>query len=545
LTQGEGMNEKLGQIRNQGVTVWQALDIRKRIAVVAVSVIVFAGLLYLAASTGRQDFVPLYTGLTTADAYEIIELLKSEGIDYQLADDAQTILVPSSQKHELRLQLASQGLPQGGGSGFELFDSQGFGITEFTQKVNYRRALEGELARTFAAFEQVEYAKVMLAIPEQTLYSDKEQPVTASISLKLKSGRSLSEAQIEGIVHLASAAVEGLTPANVTVVDTAGNILWVEDASEASIQNRLSVTQLQAKEYYETTLQRSIESMLERVVGVGNVAIRVNAVINFDQEESDSYVLEPVMGGSGAIISEQLYSEEVRQGSTLAQGVPGTASNIDTDVPIYQAADADGGSSSVRSEEIRNYEYSRTTTRVKRGYGRVERLSVSALIHPAGLSEDDVERVRDIIAAAAGIDPTRGDEVVVHTMAFKPRLTDEELNAMAIEAERESNREAIRQYIKIGAPIVLGLIAFIFGLVVVRTMRRRVYSGPSPEELLSQLQAATSSEVSQGGEVAEIDSEEVSAEDRRLDQIRQQLEKMARENPQEMAKLIRGWLTEE
>lgn len=539
------MNERLGQIRSQGVTLWQALDTRKRIAVVAVSVVVFAGLLYLAASTGRQDFVPLYTGLTSADAYEIIELMKSQGIDYQLADNGQTILVPSPRKHELRLELASQGLPQGGGSGFELFDSQGFGVTEFTQKVNYRRALEGELARTFAAFEQVEYAKVMLAIPEPKLYSDREEPVTASISFKLRPGRGLSQAQIEGIVHLASAAVEGLTPANVTVVDTAGNILWVEDASEASIQNRLSVTQIQAKEYYESTLQKSIESMLERVVGPGNVAIRVNAVMNFDQEESDSEVLEPVMGGAGAVISEQVYSEEIRQGSAGAQGVPGTASNVDADVPIYQAADIDSTSSSVRSEETRNYEYSRTITRVKKGYGRVERLSVSALIHPAGLAEDDIENVRDIIAAAAGIDEARGDEIVVHTMAFKPRLTDDELNAMALEAERESDREAMRQYLRFAAPILLGLVAFVFGLVVIRTMRRRVYSGPSPEELLTELQAATSSEVSDDDEIADIDSDGTSPEERRREQIRQQLEKMARDNPQEMAKLIRGWLTEE
>ena len=189
MAQGEGMNETLERVRNQGLTVWQSLDTGKKIGVAVVSITVLAGLLYLAASTGRQDFVPLYTGLTSADAYEVVEQLKSAGVPYKIDDDGKTILVPAANKHELRLELASQGLPAGGGTGFELFDSQGFGVTEFTQKVNFRRALEGELARTFAAFEQVEYAKVMLAIPEPQLYSDKEQPVTASISLKLPRAR--------------------------------------------------------------------------------------------------------------------------------------------------------------------------------------------------------------------------------------------------------------------------------------------------------------------------------------------------------------------
>ncbi|MGB4717590.1 MAG: flagellar basal-body MS-ring/collar protein FliF [Bacillota bacterium] len=540
------MNERLEQMRNQGLTVWQALDTRKRIAVVAISVAVLIGLLSLAVFTGKDDYVPLYTGLTTADAYEVMERLKSDGIPYRLADEGKTILVPSLQKHELRLQLASEGIPQGGGAGFELFDTQGFGVTEFTQRVNYRRALEGELAKTFAAFEQVEYAKVMLAIPEPTLYSDEEEPVTASVSLKLKPGRTLSQAQIRGIVHLASAAVEGLKPSNVTIVDTSGNILWIEDDSESAFQNRLSVAQLEAKERYEKSLQASIESMLEKVVGPGNVAVRVNAVFNFDQEQSHSEILEPVIDGAGAVISEQTYAEETRGPSVWAEGVPGTATNVDGDVPIYQAITDDQYSTSTRSEEIRNYEYSRTVTRVERGPGRIERLSVSALIHSAGLTEDDTERVRAIIAAAAGIDESRGDEIVVHTMAFRPRLSDEELAQMELEAEREAAREALRQYIKLGVPAFLGLIALIFGAIVIRTMRRQVYRDLVPEGLVGELElAAGEDEAEEEEELLGIPDEEKSPEERQRKAILKNLERMADENPEEVARLIRGWLLEE
>jgi flagellar M-ring protein FliF len=520
------------------------LDTGKKIGVAVVSITVLAGLLYLAASTGRQDFVPLYTGLTSMDAYEVVEHLKSAGVPYRIDDDGKTILVPAVKKHEVRLELASKGLPQGGGSGFELFDSQGFGVTEFTQKVNYRRALEGELARTFAAFEQVEYAKVMLAIPEPQLYSEKEQPVTASISLKLRAGKSLSQPQIRGIVHLASAAVEGLTPANVTVVDTEGNVLWVEDDSEVSIRGRLSVSQLEIKEYYESTLERSIESMLEKVVGPGNVAIRVNAVMNFDQEESDSEILEPLADGFGVLISEQVFAEEISQPGFDAQGVPGTASNVDTGVPLYQGIADASQSSVVRNEAIRNYDYSRTITHVKKGYGRIERLTVSALIHPAGLTEDDIGNVRAIIAAAAGIDEARGDEIVVHTMAFKPRFTQEELHAMALEAEKEAQRETLRQHLRLAVPIFLGLVAVIFGLVVVRMMRRRVHDFYSPEQL-AQLQAAAVDERDEAEKVPDMLPDERSPEDLRREQIRQQLERMAREDPEEVARLVRGWLVEE
>jgi len=536
------MNERLEQLRNQGLTVWQALDTRRKIAVVAVSVVVLAGLLSLALFTGREDFVPLYSGLTTADAYQVTERLKSEGIPYKLADEGQTILVPSTIKHEIRLQLASEGIPQGGSSGFELFDSQGFGVTEFTQRVNYKRALEGELARTFAAFEQVEYAKVMLAIPEPTLYSDEEKPVTASISLKLKPGKSLSQDQIRGIVHLASAAVEGLTPANVTIVDTSGNVLWVGDDSETALQNRLSVAQLEAKKYYETTLERSIESMLEKVVGEGNVAVRVNAVLNFDQEESESEILEPVLGESGAIISEQTFTEEIQGPGVVAEGVPGTTTNVDTDVPVYQAVTDSGYTSTTRSEQIRNYEYSRIITRTARGPGRIERLTVSALIHSAGLTEDDIDNVRAIIAAAAGIDESRGDEIVVHTMAFKPRLTDDELAEMALQAERDARREALRQYLKLGVPALLGLIALIFGIIVIRTMRRRVYQELVPAESATQLEAAVSEEEAE--EEPET-AESKSAEEHKRELMLRNLERLAREKPEEMARLIQSWLIEE
>ena len=536
------MNERFAQMREQSVTVWQGMDRTRRIVVVTVSAAVLLGLLSLALLTGRTSYVPLYTNLGTGDAYEITEHLRAANIPYQLADRGTTVLVPQTARDELRLQLSSEGIPHSTGTGFELFDSQGFGVTEFTQQVNLRRALEGELARTFRAFDQVDYARVLLAIPEPQLYSRREQPVTASIALKLRPRATLTERQIMGIVNLAASAIEGLKRENVTVVDTAGNILYVHDDSEEFSTTRLTVSQLEMKTLYETTKQRSIESMLERVLGVGNAVVRVNADLNFDQIETSSEQFEPVDGHRGVLISEQWFEERQLAGDGEG-GIPGTVTNVDDLDPTYQAIDEGRNVEFLSSEAIRNYETSRTVTNVRTAPGQIRRLTVSALVHSAGLNEGQIEGIIQTISMAAGIDEARGDEIFVHPMPFTPRFTDEELAAMETEAEREARQEAMRMYTRYGASLLLAILAVIFAFLVVRALRKKVYDDYITEEFLSQLETAGASD--EGEEDQKEAGEPMTEDEKRQKQVREEVERIARDNPDEIAKMVKSWLTEE
>ena len=190
--------------------------------VTLVSVIAFAILIFFA---NRTEYRPLFTNLSAEDAGEIVKKLKDSKTPYQISPDGKGIMVPADKVYEQRLTLASEGLPQGGGVGFEIFDRKNFGMTEFVQKLNYQRALQGELSRTISQINGVEQARIHLVIPEKSLFKENEKPATASVVLKMKSNRSLRDSEVQGVVHLVSSSIEGMNPDHVTVLDSRGKIL--------------------------------------------------------------------------------------------------------------------------------------------------------------------------------------------------------------------------------------------------------------------------------------------------------------------------------
>ncbi|RMF89198.1 MAG: flagellar M-ring protein FliF, partial [Nitrospinota bacterium] len=234
--------------------------------------IALVSLLWMSRGSDQQV---LYTRLTLEDAAAITARLKEMGVPYTLHNEGTTISVPASRVYELRLKLAAEGLPQGGGVGFELFDQRNFGMTEFVQKINYRRALQGELSRTISQLAAVETARVHLVIPEKSLFLEEQEKPTASVVLKLRPGHRLRPEQIRGIAHLVASSVEGLQPADVIIVDSSGQILNQKEEGE----NFLSLTeaQLEYQKRIEQSLERRVESLLERAVGKGKVAVRVSA----------------------------------------------------------------------------------------------------------------------------------------------------------------------------------------------------------------------------------------------------------------------------
>lgn len=398
---------------------------RLLIAVVAaLSAVAFAILIFVA---NRTDYRPLFTNLTSEDAGEIVKKLKESKTPYQITADGKGVLVPSDKVYELRLTLASEGIPQGGGVGFEIFDRKNFGMTEFVQKLNYQRALQGELSRTIAQLSGVEQARVHLVIPEKSLFKDNERPATASIVLKMKSSKALRESEVQGVVHLVAASIEGMDPEHVTVLDSRGKILSKGGSSDAT--SRMTTAMQETQRGYEKSLEERIQSLLDRIVGGGKTVARVTAAFDFKQVERVEEKFDPE---TIAVRSEQR-TEEKGSSTTSASGVPGVQTNLGRTAP---AAGATSGGGS-KNDETLNYEVSRSTAKIVEPVGALSKISVAVLVDgkyeaPAAVkdgqaakakyiarSPDELLKIETLVKSAVGFNAERGDQLSVQNIPFQ------------------------------------------------------------------------------------------------------------------------------
>ncbi len=397
-------------------------------AVAFLSAVAFAILIFVA---NRTDYRPLFTNLTSEDAGEIVKKLKDAKTPYQITPDGKGILVPSDKVYELRLTLASEGIPQGGGVGFEIFDRKNFGMTEFVQKLNYQRALQGELSRTIAQLTGVEQARVHLVIPEKSLFRDNEKPATASIVLKMKSNRALKDSEVQGVVHLVSSSIEGMDPEHVTVLDSRGKILSKGGSSDPTA--RMTSAMQETQRTYEKNVEERIQSLLDRIVGGGKSVARVTASFDFKQVERVEEKFDPE---AIAVRSEQR-TEEKGSSTTSSTGVPGVQTNLGR-TPSGTGATSGGGS---KNDETLNYEVSRSTAKIIEPVGALSKISVAVLIDgkyetPAAVKEgqvakakyaprtpDELQKIETLVKSAVGFNPERGDQMSVQNIPFQD--TDE------------------------------------------------------------------------------------------------------------------------
>lgn len=369
----------------------------------------------------RVDYQVLYSNLSQDDAGQVVTKLKELKIPYRV--ERNVIYVPAARVYELRLELASQGIPQGGGVGFELFDKTQIGVTEFVQRLNYVRALQGELSRTIRQLSEVDQCRVHIAIPEKTIFTEKEEKPTASVVLKLKSGRVLSQGQVGGIVHLVASSVEGLPARNVSVIDNMGNLLSRPSDHEMIADARHLEYQKAVDKEYETRLQ----SMLEGIVGKGKAIVRVSTKIDFTQVERTEERFDP---DTIAVKSEQR-TQEKSVGSATG-GVPGALSNQPGQTPAPAAGQS--GSGQKNSENI-SYEISRSVSKIIQPRGDVKALSVAVLVDGTyrqekekrvyvARTQEDVKKYEEIVKAAIGFNKDRGDSVIIENVAFESALDE-------------------------------------------------------------------------------------------------------------------------
>jgi flagellar M-ring protein FliF len=397
-------------------------------AVAFLSAVAFAILIFVA---NRTDYRPLFTNLTSEDAGEIVKKLKDAKTPYQITADGKGILVPSDKVYELRLTLASEGIPQGGGVGFEIFDRKNFGMTEFVQKLNYQRALQGELSRTISQLTGVEQARVHLVIPEKSLFKDNEKPATASIVLKMKSSRALTDSEVQGVVHLVASSIEGMDPEHVTILDSRGKILSKGGSSDPT--TRMTSAMQETQRSYEKNVEERIQSLLDRIVGGGKSVARVTASFDFKQVERVEEKYDPE---STAVRSEQR-TEEKGSSTTTAVGTPGVQTNLGR-TNSGGGATSGGGS---KNDETLNYEVSRSTAKITEPVGALSKISIAVLVDgkyetPAAVKEgqvskakysprspDELLKIETLVKSAVGFNPERGDQMSVQNIPFQD--TDE------------------------------------------------------------------------------------------------------------------------
>ena len=439
-------------------------------AIIAVSIALFAVLIIQARVADHQL---LYANLTEADASAVVNWLRGQRIPFTLKNGGKNILVPADKIYEARLDLAANGLPTGGGVGFEVFDNQSFALTDYVQKVNYTRALQGELARTITSLGPVESTRVHLALPEKRLFKNQQQDATASVIVTLSPGRALDGSQVKGIIHLVAGSVTGLEAANVKVIDSNGLVLESDDSRESDTM--LSVDMLTFQREVENNLELRAQTLLDKTMGKDRAMVRVTATLDFAKVEKTEELFDPE---EPVIRSEQVTSQS-SSGDT-AGGIPGVQSNL-------QGNAGDVGSStpgSSSSSRTTNYEISKTVSRIVNPVGTITKLSVSILvadkedINPENnevirttRTEEELASLKDMVAAALGLVPQRGDQVNIVSMPFidQPVETTDSATMTA---------QTIYQYIPIVKLALIPLGALLIYLLLVRpilkTMRTEV-----------------------------------------------------------------------
>jgi flagellar M-ring protein FliF len=404
----------------------------------------------------RVEYGVLYSNLEEQDAAKVLSFLQEERIPYKLQAGGRIIQVPQDKLYELRLRLAAQGgVSRGGVVGFEIFDKESWGESRFVQGVNYRRALEGELARTIMSIEEVERARVHLVLPERSPFvGTQEAKPKASVVLKLRGKGQLEPSQVKGIVHLVSGSVDGLLSEDVSVVDTEGRLLTRVNDSGEDVGVIASSYQLEYKKALEGSLEQSVTQMLERIAGIGNAVVRVSAQVDFRKIEKQEEIYDP---DSAVIRSEQNRTEKTA--GVTSEGAPGLEENVPGDAGSTVVLE----SPSEKKEKVLNYEINKVVKHMVESPGAIQRLSVAVLLQKQDKIQDaDIERILSLVRNAVGFDEKRGDQVEV---AFMPL----ESNVPAGEPEpsvptREQTVEKVLPYAwKYGGPI-LGVLILVFAV---------------------------------------------------------------------------------
>ncbi len=393
----------------QAKTFWSKLALWQKALFAGIPAVMLIGIILLFVSTGEKQVGVLYSGLEQQDAGKITESLKAKQIDYELAENGTAIIVDKEILYDTRLTLANEGLPEQSVVGYELFDKTNLGMSEFVQKLNYRRALEGELARTIGEIDEVHKVRVHIVIPDKALFKKDQKNPTGSVTLHLKNGRSLDKISIDGIQNLVASSIEGMSPKDVTVVDQRGNMLNEQSLDMNSVAG-LTAQQHEQQRRVEDHLAGKVQSMLDAVLGADNTKVRINADLDFTRIEQTKTDYDP----ERQVIRSEQNIKDVSQ-STDSLSYPA----------VSMAKD--------QSNVIQNYEIAQNVEHIIHSVGNIERLSVAVMINGTNQivdsngtkqmvyvprPDEEMQKITEIVRNAVGFDPSRNDQISVINVPF-------------------------------------------------------------------------------------------------------------------------------
>lgn len=513
----------------------------------------------------QPDYRVLYSNVSDQDGGAIVTQLTQMNIPYRFSETGGAIEVPADKVHELRLRLAQLGLPKGGAVGFELLDQEKFGISQFSEQVNYQRALEGELARTIETLGPVKSARVHLAMPKPSLFVREQKSPSASVTVNLAPGRAMDEGQISAVVHLVSSAVAGLPPGNVTLVDQSGRLLTQSNTSGRDLND----AQLKYAADVEGRVQRRIEAILSPIVGNGNVHAQVNAQIDFDNKEQTEEQYHPNGNPSEAVMRSRQLNESEQVGGPYPGGVPGALSNQPApanNAPITANAPQNGqqnpnaqqttststansaGPRNTQRNETTNYEVDRTIRHTKMNVGDVQRLSVAVVVNyrtltdgkPLPLTADQLKQIEDLTREAMGFSQQRGDTLNVVNSQFN--ATDESAGELPFWQQQAF----IDQLMTAGRWLLVLIVAWILWRKAIRPQLVR-----REEERKALLENAQTRQMPEEEAVEVRLSKDEQIQQRRANQrlsaevMSQRIREMSDNDPRVVALVIRQWMSGE
>lgn len=514
-------------------TVLDRFPPERRSQVVVSSLVMIAATVGLLVWAFRPQYKVLFSDLALEDSGEIVQQLQKDHVPYKLEDEGARILVPSDKLYDTRLKLAAVQLPRQKGAGWELFDQNSLGVTDFVQKLNYRRALEGELARTILQMDPIEAVRVHLVIPEESLFKENQRQAMASVTVRMKRGQKLSPAQVEGVGYLVSSAVEGLEASNVTIIDSRGFILSEKQEQNPTV--RLTASQLELQNRVEANLVKKGQELLDKRFGPGRSAVQVTAQLDFETREKSSEVYDSE--------NPSIRSEEVTASTT---------SSKDTTTSSTQ-------------NNVTNYELNLTKEHVMNAPGQVKRISIAVMVDGkyntvegakgvktkefAPLTQPELDDISRTIQAALGYSVNRGDEISVVSVPF--------LDSMMMENEDMVGGDKIDLMMKYGQKLLI-LAAIIMMLLMVRGFLRKA----TPPALalagveVGALGGAASSGMLPPGVSGEMpipveleplgDLEaEIPVEQLQKQRRQEQINTYVADKPEQAARLVRSWLIDE
>jgi len=516
--------------------IFKAIPTGKKISFAITFCLLMGGFIGILLYTNKTEYQVLFSNLDTTDAAQITEKLTEDKTPYQLTDSGKAILVPSDKVYQLRLDLASAGIPKGDNVGFEVFDNMSFGTTEFVQKLKYQQAIQGELARTIMQLDSIAQARIHIVQSGDSLFAQEEKQATASVVVRLKQGKTLNQKQLQGIINLVACAVEGLKPGNVTVVDMAGGILTKAGEEDAIAES--TNTQLDYRKKIESGYEKQIQTMLEQVVGANKVVARVSADVDLRQINTAEETYDP---DSAVVRSEQRQTETSSDGEKTTSGSPDVSK-----YEVYKNQASSTGSSGKnynKENSVINYEISKVNKQVVDTTGDIKRLSAAVIIDGTYVEETgqdgkivqkyvardtkEMKVFEDIVKKAMGFNESRGDQVTVSNISFN--LQKDYVGPVS---ETETG---FMSYAKKGSkPLISIALIIIFILFAIRPLKK----------WLSDTSGYVSAKALQQGNAEQQLIEGRGAELQLRQNSKQHLLEATRKNPDVAADIIKSWINE-